>query len=120
MSRGGPVDLPDPRDETGTLMSDWESIQADAREEVAESRVCRINARRSTLVDSASEEPPSYICESCGIDGDCKCSDEEAAHEDEAGCTVGRGDEAQAVRPARRTENQREEVQPWKSLSLTD
>lgn len=95
-------------------MSDWDDIRADAREEVAEARISRVNARRWGSVDSASEEPPLCICESCGLDGDCECPEEES-HEDEgneADSVVERGDQAEALGPARRTEEDGEEAAP--------
>lgn len=54
-------------------MSDSESLRADAREMAAEERVRRVNTRRSATVNSASLEPPEYVCEDCGLDGDCQC-----------------------------------------------
>jgi hypothetical protein len=54
-------------------VSDWESLRADAREDESDARVRRVNTSRLAGVNSASEEPPSYICEDCGLDWDCAC-----------------------------------------------
>lgn len=84
-------------------MSDWESIQAEARELEAEDRIHRINARRAASVNSASEGPPSYICEGCTLDSDCECP-EEVEHEDainETGRSYITSDAPATVRPAR-------------------
>lgn len=88
-------------------MSDWESIQAEARELEAEDRIHRINAKRAASVNSASEVPPSYICEDCTLDGDCECT-EEVEHEDainETGRSYITGDAPAAVRAARPARN---------------
>ena len=98
------------------MMSDYESLRAEAREYEAEDRCGRINARRARqAMQGEPGDPPEYI----GEDDD---EDEEAGDEDttEAGLDVGRKHQAQAVRPERRAVKERAEVEPWKSLSLTD
>lgn len=97
-------------------MSDWESLRAEARELEAEDRICRINARRAwASTQGEPGDPPEFVCADCGVDGECVCPEEEAEHEDEGTevvAGVGRGNQAQAVGPARRVEESRTEAEP--------
>lgn len=43
-----------------------------------------INALRASRINSATEEPPAYICVECGLDGDCRCEPEPKPADDES------------------------------------
>lgn len=97
-------------------MSDWESLRAEARELKVEDRIDRINARRAWASSQGEPgDPPEFVCPDCGIDGECECPEEEDEHEDEGAevvAGVDRGNQTQAVRPARRVEEVRKEAAP--------